>query len=186
MPITTREFSRTAAAFGTALALLAVPLASFPAVAAPSPTPTAEAEADSASSAGSSSSAGSTAGSTTDGSTAADSSASADGTTASDGTTAADGTGSSGDADGAGNSGDADGSFKGDDACENPEDGNSGSPCVAATVPLVAAWDTKAKTLKLPTGQKDPRTNMPPQLDRRALQRTLGAVRRAASVVPRD
>ncbi|EKU46259.1 hypothetical protein [Brevibacterium casei] len=32
---------------------------------------------------------------------------------------------------------------------------------MAATVPLIATWDGKAKTLKLPTTNSDPKTNMP-------------------------
>lgn len=148
VPITTREFSRTAAAFGTALALIALPLTvSSPVAATPSPSPTAEATADSSA--------------TAESEATADSGATAD--SSSDGTadTGSDPIADNGNANAEGSdNADGDG-FKGDDACKNPDEATGDKPCVAATVPLVATWDGNKKTLRLPTTNSDPTTNMP-------------------------
>ncbi|MFC9442977.1 MULTISPECIES: hypothetical protein [Brevibacterium] len=166
MSITTRELSRTVAAFGTALTLVALPLtlAPTPVHAAPA---VAEADAGSAATAdsdagadgasadsGAEADAGSDSGSGTDGTAA--SGGSADGTTAADGSTAsADGTsesdgvipGPDADSDGA-----ADGGGTDDPRCEDPTTAPDGEPCAAKTVPLRAGWDTDTKQLKLPDG----------------------------------
>lgn len=146
MPVT-HEFSRRAAALGTALALVMLPFTGTIAPANAELVPSAEAEASSAGKADSDPD-GSVNG--TDAASAGDSGGSsesaADGSASGGSDTGADGGEDSADPD---KDADADTGDEKDPACDTEEEIPEGEPCIAATVPLEPKWDGTAHTLQV-------------------------------------